>query len=221
MTPQPQLKVENVVCTGAFSHPLDPASIAVALHGSYNPKVFAACILRSQSPHTTLLLFQTGKAVVTGARSYRSAYLAMHGFAKLIQRCCPSVRLTNVTIRNIVFSTRFAERINLPGFAKDLGFSCAYDPELFPGLRITLKDPKIVVSVFAKGKAIMTGAKTFADAKKAWLLVAAGVEPHVITGNRATLLHRNITSTRQAFRAQAVVELTKKNKAAEELRPVV
>jgi TATA-box binding protein (TBP) (component of TFIID and TFIIIB) len=135
----------------------------------------------------------------------------MHAFAALVKSCAESVCLREVTVRNIVCSTRFAKQIDLPGFARQLGLSCAYDPELFPGLRITLTDPKVVVSVFGGGKAILAGARTLKDAARAWQLVAAGVEPHVTDGTRASLQHRRIAVTKQAFRSQAIVALTTKN----------
>lgn len=36
---------------------------------------------------------------------------------------------------------------------------CSYDPELFPGLIFRMKDPKVVLLIFASGKIVLTGAR--------------------------------------------------------------
>lgn len=44
----------------------------IALHGEnveYNPKRFAAAIMRIRDPRTTALIFKSGKMVCTGAKS--------------------------------------------------------------------------------------------------------------------------------------------------------
>ena len=40
-----------------------------AKNSEYNPKRFAACIMRIREPKTTALIFKSGKVVCTGAKS--------------------------------------------------------------------------------------------------------------------------------------------------------
>jgi hypothetical protein len=71
----PQL--QNVVSTVNLGCQLDLASIAQrARNAEYNPKRFAACILRIREPKTTALMFNSGKVVIAGARSEEQSRLA-------------------------------------------------------------------------------------------------------------------------------------------------
>ncbi|TSO25183.1 TATA box-binding protein-like protein 2 [Bagarius yarrelli] len=65
----PQL--QNIVSTVNLACPLDLKSIALqARNAEYNPKRFAAVIMRIREPRTTALIFSSGKMVCTGAKSY-------------------------------------------------------------------------------------------------------------------------------------------------------
>ena len=39
------------------------------------------------------------------------------------------------------------------------GVRCRFEPEVFPGLIFRMKDPKVVLLIFASGKIVLTGAK--------------------------------------------------------------
>lgn len=66
--------LQNLVATVNLGTPLDLKKIALhARNAEYNPKRFAACIMRIREPKTTALVFASGKMVVTGARSERFA----------------------------------------------------------------------------------------------------------------------------------------------------
>jgi TATA-box binding protein (TBP) (component of TFIID and TFIIIB) len=63
---------------------LDLKTIALhARNAEYNPKRFAAVIMRIRDPKTTALIFASGKMVVTGAKSRRFAV----GVAKIRAYC--------------------------------------------------------------------------------------------------------------------------------------
>jgi len=56
---------------------LDLKTIASKCHNTeYNPKKFGACVMRLREPKSTMLMFQSGKCVITGARSSHNAALA-------------------------------------------------------------------------------------------------------------------------------------------------
>lgn len=56
---------------------LELASIAQrARNAEYNPKRFAACIVRIKDPKTTALMFNSGKMVIAGAKSEDQSRLA-------------------------------------------------------------------------------------------------------------------------------------------------
>lgn len=57
-----------------------------ARNAEYNPKRFAAVIMRIREPRTTALIFSSGKMVCTGAKSEEQARLAARKYARIIQR---------------------------------------------------------------------------------------------------------------------------------------
>jgi len=79
--------IQNIVATVSLGVQLDLKKIALeARNAEYNPRRFAACIMRIRDPKTTCLVFGSGKLVVTGARSEdlaRTAVLAHYLFLNL------------------------------------------------------------------------------------------------------------------------------------------
>lgn len=83
--PPPQL--QNIVATVNLDTPLALKDIAMrARNAEYNPKRFAAVIMRIRDPKTTALIFASGKMVVTGARSEDAARVAGRKYARIIQK---------------------------------------------------------------------------------------------------------------------------------------
>lgn len=67
----------NIVATVNLDCRLDLKTIALhARNAEYNPKRFAAVIMRIREPKTTALIFASGKMVVTGAKSEVDSKLA-------------------------------------------------------------------------------------------------------------------------------------------------
>ena len=62
--------LQNIVATCNLATELDLKTIALkARNAEYNPKRFAAVIMRIRDPKTTALIFRSGKMVVTGDTS--------------------------------------------------------------------------------------------------------------------------------------------------------
>ncbi|RLN41418.1 TATA-box-binding protein 1 [Panicum miliaceum] len=57
-----------------------------ARNAEYNPKRFAAVIMRIREPKTTALVFASGKMVCTGAKSEEHSKLAARKYARIIQK---------------------------------------------------------------------------------------------------------------------------------------
>ena len=63
--------IRNIVCTVNLDCKLDLKNIALrARNAEYNPKRFAAVIMRIRDPRTTALIFSSGKMVCTGAKRF-------------------------------------------------------------------------------------------------------------------------------------------------------
>ena len=72
-----------------------------ARNAEYNPKRFAAVIMRIREPRTTALIFSSGKMVCTGAKSEEDSRLAARKYARIIQKLGFVVRFC--FIRNIFY----------------------------------------------------------------------------------------------------------------------
>jgi transcription initiation factor TFIID TATA-box-binding protein len=125
----------------------------------YNPKRFAAVIMRIREPKTTALVFASGKMVVTGAKSEDDSRLASRKYARIIQKLGFNAKFTDFKIQNIVGSCDIKFPIRLEGLASRHHAFSSYEPELFPGLIYRMMKPKIVLLIFVSGKIVLTGAK--------------------------------------------------------------
>jgi transcription initiation factor TFIID TATA-box-binding protein len=163
-------KLQNIVSTVNLKCKLDLRDIALkARNAEYNPKRFAAVIMRIREPKTTALIFASGKMVCTGARSEEDSKKAARQYAKIIAKLGYEVRFTEFTIQNIVGSCDVKFPIRLEGLAaSDNSKFCSYEPEMFPGLIYRMLSPKIVLLIFVSGKIVLTGAKNREDIYKAY-----------------------------------------------------
>lgn len=134
----------------------------IALHArnaEYNPKRFAAVIMRIREPKSTALIFASGKMVCTGAKSEQEARMAARKYARILQKLKFAVSFKEFKVQNMVGSCDVRFPIRLEGLATAHGIFCSYEPELFPGLIYRMQQPKIVLLVFVSGKVVLTGAK--------------------------------------------------------------
>uniref|UniRef100_A0A452XHI2 TATA-box binding protein n=1 Tax=Aegilops tauschii subsp. strangulata TaxID=200361 RepID=A0A452XHI2_AEGTS len=77
----------NIVSTVNLDCRLDLKQIALqARNAEYNPKRFAAVIMRIRDPKTTALIFASGKMVCTGAKSEEHSKLAARKYARIVQK---------------------------------------------------------------------------------------------------------------------------------------
>ncbi|KXZ55925.1 hypothetical protein GPECTOR_2g1476 [Gonium pectorale] len=148
---KPQL--QNVVATVNLGTKLDLKEIAMhARNAEYNPKRFAAVIMRIREPKTTALIFASGKM-----------------YAKIVQKLGFPATFKEFKIQNIVGSCDVKFPIRLEGLAFAHSLFASYEPELFPGLIYRMKQPKIVLLIFVSGKVVLTGAKTRYEIYQAYM----------------------------------------------------
>ncbi|KAM0790688.1 TATA-binding protein [Microbotryomycetes sp. NB124-2] len=152
--------LQNIVATVNLDCRLDLKTIALhARNAEYNPKRFAAVIMRIREPKTTALVFASGKVVVTGAKSEDDSRLAARKYARIIQKLGFEAKFQDFKIQNIVGSCDVKFPIRLEGLAYAHGHFSSYEPELFPGLIYRMVKPKVVLLIFVSGKIVLTGAK--------------------------------------------------------------
>lgn len=164
--------LQNIVATVNLDCRLDLKTIALhARNAEYNPKRFAAVIMRIREPKTTALIFASGKMVVTGAKSEDDSKLASRKYARIIQKLGFNARFTDFKIQNIVGSCDVHFPVRLEGLAARHSNFSSYEPELFPGLIYRMIKPKIVLLIFVSGKIVLTGAKVREEIYKAFEMI--------------------------------------------------
>ncbi|XP_005089151.1 TATA-box-binding protein [Aplysia californica] len=152
--------LQNIVCTVSLATKLDLKTIALrARNAEYNPKRFAAVIMRIREPRTTALIFSSGKMVCTGAKSEESAKLAARKYARIVQKLGFPAKFLDFKIQNMVGSCDVRFPIRLEGLVLTHAQFSSYEPELFPGLIYRMVKPRIVLLIFVSGKVVLTGAK--------------------------------------------------------------
>ncbi|KFW80711.1 TATA-box-binding protein [Manacus vitellinus] len=160
----PQL--QNIVSTVNLGCKLDLKTIALrARNAEYNPKRFAAVIMRIREPRTTALIFSSGKMVCTGAKSEEQSRLAARKYARVVQKLGFPAKFLDFKIQNMVGSCDVKLLISLNTVTL---FSYSYEPELFPGLIYRMIKPRIVLLIFVSGKVVLTGAKVRAEIYEAF-----------------------------------------------------
>ncbi|KAJ0233807.1 hypothetical protein HA466_0278310 [Hirschfeldia incana] len=162
--------LQNIVSTVNLDCKLDLKEIALkARNAEYNPKRFAAVIMRIREPKTTALIFASGRMVCTGAKTECSSKVAARKYARIVQKLGFDARFKDFKIQNIVAScdVKFPIRLELLAVSNHAGF-LSYEPEMFPGLIYRMREPKIVLLIFVSGKIVITGAKKREDTYKAF-----------------------------------------------------
>jgi len=162
--------IQNVVCTVNLGVQLDLKRIALkARNAEYNPRRFAAVIMRIRDPKTTALIFSSGKMVITGAKSEEAAKVSCKKYTRIIQRLGYGyAKFLEFKIQNIVASCDIHFPVRLESLAHAHNQFCSYEPELFPGLIYRMITPKVVLLIFVSGKLVLTGAKKRNDIYQAF-----------------------------------------------------
>ena len=149
-----------------------------ARNAEYNPKRFAAVIMRIREPKTTALIFSSGKMVCTGAKSEEFARLAARKFARIIQKLGFPAQFKEFKVQNMVASCDVKFPIRLEQLQTRHSQFCSYEPEIFPGLVYRMLDPKMVLLIFASGKIVLTGAKEKSQILEAFRQIYATLQEY-------------------------------------------
>ena len=120
MEVKPIIKIENIVATVTLDQALDLSAIARSVPNiEYDPEEFPGLIMRLESPRLTALVFNSGKMVVTGAKSTQ---MLIKGFKKIIRIFVRHgiiiVGKPKIQIQNIVASANLGVEVDLEKAAK-------------------------------------------------------------------------------------------------------
>jgi transcription initiation factor TFIID TATA-box-binding protein len=167
---KPTYKIVNIVASVRFGIEkiIDLNNIAMKNKNTeYNPDTFPGLIFRIQNPKSTILVFSTGKLVLTGLKKEKDVGPITEKVLKVIKK--HGARVTSepeIKIQNIVASGDLNLKLNLDLMSISLE-RALYEPEVFPGLIYRMQTPKVVFLIFASGKIVCVGAKSETDVQDA------------------------------------------------------
>ncbi|HDI23626.1 MAG TPA: TATA-box-binding protein [Thermoplasmatales archaeon] len=172
----PKVEVENIVASTAFADRLDLDLIAQELEGAeYEPEQFPGLVYRLKEPKTATLLFRSGKANCTGAKTIEDVKRTVEIIKNKLKELGIEVyENPEIVIQNIVAISDLETELNLNDVAMGLGLeNVEYEPEQFPGLVYRLKEPRVAMLLFGSGKIVCTGARKIEDVSRAVEKLAA------------------------------------------------
>jgi len=162
-------KIENIVGSGTIADSIDLEMLIDKMENyELNKKRFPGAVFRIKDPKIAILVFSSGKVVITGVKNHEDL---ARGLDILIQKMKEAGVLCYdkpaVAVTNMVCSYDTGNKINLVKVVMSLRLeSIEYEPEVFPGLVYRIPDPKIVALLFSSGKLILTGGKNMEDVEK-------------------------------------------------------
>lgn len=154
----PDIRVVNMVIS-TFIDDINVAALKKDESTEYYPKRFPGFVFRLQHPKATMLLFKTGKVIVTGIKEKINATKAIDIFSKRFH----IDQQIYLDVQNLVISVDFNYNIELEEVGNKIP-RAIYEPEQFPGIIYRNTNPKAVFLIFTSGKSICVGTKDIADA---------------------------------------------------------
>jgi transcription initiation factor TFIID TATA-box-binding protein len=115
------------------------------------------------------------------------------------------VIVTHQKIQNIVSVGHLSHPVRIADMSRDFKLDTQYEPELFPGLRMNIIEPRMKALVFLRGRVVLTGAKNRDDIIRAWAVIEAAINPYLRTSeqdNETSVRHCDITQTVAAIKRQ-------------------
>lgn len=186
---QPQAQIHNIVGTSKIdtnSNSFDLEIISRLLPNcTYDKQKFAAITIRLHDPFCTVLLFTSGKMVLTGCRSFVECCWASQNVVNILRLALPqhAFNVTEVTIQNIVGNVDLkltkSQNINLERMYRDKSVFCTFQKNMFPGLIYRANNCPVVLLLFHSGKVVITGGKSVDDIFNGWNMLWTHVKQYI------------------------------------------
>jgi transcription initiation factor TFIID TATA-box-binding protein len=181
--------IHNIVATAQIqiSAPLQLDRLKqIFRFSSFNRRKFAAVTLRLVNPNCTILLFTSGKLVITGSKSSSEALLSAYYVRNLLRRACVGQQfaVTAFNIQNVVsrceLQVKEDEILDIEALYERFHVYCTYQSHIFPGLIFRYPGLRVVALVFFSGNVVLTGARSLVDIEEGWEVVFGLLKPYVV-----------------------------------------
>jgi transcription initiation factor TFIID TATA-box-binding protein len=181
--------IHNIVATAQIetSAPLQLDRLKqIFRFSSFNRRKFAAVTLRLLRPNCTILLFTSGKLVITGSKSSSEALLSVYRIRRLLREVCVGQRfmVAGFEIQNVVshceLPVKEGEILDIEALYERHHVYSTYQSHIFPGLIFRYPNLKVVALMFFSGKVVLTGARSLEDIDHGWEVIFGLVKQYVV-----------------------------------------
>lgn len=187
--------IHNLVGTSRILTPLKTLNLRMISHllpnAHYEKQKFAAITIRLANPFCTVLLFTSGKMVLTGCKTYLDCLFASLSILHMLRGRLSGISfsLDTIKVQNIVGNAdlhlKKNEYLDLVQFYNDYNVWSTYQPNMFPGLIYRPTTVPIVLLLFYSGKIVITGAKRMQGVHDGWAQLHDLVKAYVRTRSDA------------------------------------
>ncbi|KYH24083.1 TATA-box-binding protein 2 [Halalkalicoccus paucihalophilus] len=163
MAPSTSVEVQNIVASTKIAQEVDLNTLCQDLDRAQHSTGAITCLTyRLQEPKIAINIHQSGKLIITGAKSVQDVYTGFYRlFDELRELHIDLLNPPHISIDNVVTSADLGQSVDLAMIAITLGVEqIEYEPEQFPALIYWLEKPSAVVMLFASGKMVITGCTT-------------------------------------------------------------
>ena len=181
--------IHNIVATAQIhiSTPLQLDRLKkIFRFSSFNRRKFAAVTLRLMRPNCTILLFTSGKLVITGSKSASEALLSAYRVCRLLRTVCVGQQcaVAGFEIQNVVshceLEVEDGQILDIEALYERYHIYSTYQPHIFPGLIFRYPNLRVVALMFFSGKVVLTGARSLNDIEEGWDVIFSLVKSYVV-----------------------------------------
>ena len=116
-------------------------------------------ILRLKRPKMSLLIYETGKVICSGAESVKDAPDSGRVLLTMLSRARIAASLSEApVVNNIVAVASYGRSLDLDALAMSLE-GIEYEPEQFPGACMSIENPRATFLIFPTGKIVSLGCR--------------------------------------------------------------
>ncbi len=152
----------------------------------YKPKKFKAITVKVNKQKATVMVFDSGNLVITGAKTEKENKIVARRIGRKLQMMrYKDIKFRNFQMQNMVANYNFGFSIDLLTLKEIIGKStCIYyaslQYQLFPALMVQVwkSESNVKCLVFRSGKMIITGEKTLARINKVFSIVQGLIMEH-------------------------------------------
>ena len=162
-----EMKIVNVVCTADLKQCVNIASFNKYKFLSSNLDLYSCGYVKNDTMIGRVTVFASGKLISVGTKSPKQAKDELEKACKILKqhKLIKSFNL-KPQIRNMVSSAFLGKTVSLNKLARTLPRSI-YEPDQFAGLIYRIQD-SVVALIFASGRTIIVGAKTYGEINNAF-----------------------------------------------------